>query len=112
MSVKSQLTATRDFLMVGMRAAARGAVRHEQSEKNIRACLDLVETLVRQSDTVKLPEVETTINVLTRGAAELAADEWSRISVVWALRNAVGRMQTLKTEMSPPAKTPPAKSGV
>ena len=35
--------------MVGMRAAARGAVRHEQSETNIRACLDLVEQLVRVS---------------------------------------------------------------
>ena len=105
MSVKSQLTACRDFLMVGMRAAARGAVKHEQSEKNIRACLDLVEQLVRRSENVKLPEVETTINVLNRAAAELAADESSPISVVSALRNAVGRMQTLKAEMSPPAKT-------
>jgi hypothetical protein len=105
MSVKSQLTACRDFLMVGMRAAARGEAVHEQSEKNIRACLDLVEQLVRQSENVKLAEVETTINVLNRAAAELAADESSPVSVVSALRNAVGRMQTLKAEMSPPAKT-------
>jgi len=54
---------------------------------------------------VKLAEVETTINVLNRAAAELAADESSPISVVSALRNAVGRMQTLKAEMTPPAKT-------
>jgi len=90
--------------MVGMRAAARGAARHEQSEKNIRACLDLVEQLVRQSENVKAAEVETTINVLNRAAAELAADESSPISVVSALRNAVGRMQTLKAEMTAASK--------
>jgi hypothetical protein len=106
MSVKSQLTACRDFLMVGMRAAARGAVRHEQSEKNIRACLDLVEQLVRQSENVKAPEVETTLAVLNRAAAELAADETAPTSVVSALRNAVGRLQSLKAEMGGPAGRP------
>jgi hypothetical protein len=104
MSVKGQLTACRDFLMVGMRAAARGAVRHEQSEKNIRACLDLVEQLVRQSESVKTPEVETTLNVLNRAAAELDADESAPPAVVSALRNAVGRLQSLKAEMSGAAK--------
>jgi len=99
MSVKGQLTACRDFLMVGMRAAARGAVTHEQSEKNIRACLDLVEQLVRVSENVKAAEVETTLNVLNRAAAELAADESSPPSVVSALRNAVGRLQSLRAEM-------------
>jgi hypothetical protein len=106
MSVKGQLTACRDFLMVGMRAAARGAVKHEQSEKNIRACLDLVEQLVRVSENVKAPEVETTLNVLNRAAAELAADETSPPSVVSALRNAVGRMQQLKAEMTGTAGKP------
>jgi hypothetical protein len=90
--------------MVGMRAAARGAVKHEASEKNIRACLDLVEQLVRVSENVKAPEVETTLNVLNRAAAELAADESSPPSVVSALRNAVGRMQSLKAEMTGTAK--------
>ena len=50
--------------MVGMRASARGSVPHQQAATNIRACLDLVEQLVRQSENVKLPEVETTLNVL------------------------------------------------
>src|SRR4051795_4892598 len=99
MSVKGQLTACRDFLMVGMRAAARGATVHEQSEKNIRACLDLVEQLVRVSENVKAAEVETTLNVLNRAAAELSADETSPPSVVSALRNAVGRLQSLRAEM-------------
>src|SRR2546430_11331492 len=99
MSTKGQLTACRDFLMVGMRASARGAVPHEASAKNIRACLDLVEQLVRQSENVKAPEVETTLNVLTRAAAELDADEASPPAGVSAMRNAIGRLQSLKTEM-------------
>src|SRR5205814_2896457 len=99
MSVKGQLTACRDFLMVGMRASARGAAPHEASARNIRACLDLVEQLVRVSESVKAQEVETTLNVLNRAAAELAADETSPTSVVSALRNAVGRLHSLKAEM-------------
>ena len=86
--------------MVGMRASARGAVPHEASAKNIRACLDLVEQLVRQSENVRAPEVETTLTVLTRAAAELDADEGSP-AVISALRNAIGRLQALRTEMTP-----------
>jgi hypothetical protein len=108
MSVKSQLTACRDFLMVGMRASERAGVHHEQSEKNIRACLDLLEQLVRSSENVKGPEVETTLNVLNRAAAELDADEASPPAVVSALRNAVSRMQALKSEMSGAGKPSPA----
>ena len=101
MSVKSQLTACRDFLMVGMRASARGAVPHDASAKNIRACLDLVEQLVRQSENVRAQEVETTLTVLTRAAAELDTDESSPPAVISALRNAIGRLQALRTEMTP-----------
>jgi len=104
MSVKGQLTACRDFLMVGMRASARGAVPHEASARNIRACLDLVEQLVRQSESVKAPEVETTLNVLNRAAAELDTDEASPPAVISALRNAIGRLQALRTEMAAPVK--------
>jgi hypothetical protein len=104
MSVKGQLTACRDFLMVGMRASARGSTPHEQAATNIRACLDLVEQLVRQSESVKAQEVETTLNVLNRAAAELDADEAAPPAVVSALRNAVGRLQLLKAEMSPAGK--------
>jgi hypothetical protein len=101
MSVKGQLTACRDFLMVGMRASARGAVPHDASAKNIRACLDLVEQLVRQSENVRAAEVETTLTVLTRAAAELDTDEASPPAVMSALRNAIGRLQALRTEMTP-----------
>ena len=104
MSTKGQLTACRDFLMVGMRASLRGATPHEASQKNVRACLDLVEQLVRQSENVRAPEVDTTLNVLTRAAAELDADESSPPAVVSAFRNAIGRLQSLKVEMAPLAK--------
>src|SRR5258708_33594447 len=56
MSVKGQLTASRDFLMAGMRASARGAKPNEQAEKLGRACLDLAEHLVRQSENVTAGE--------------------------------------------------------
>ena len=57
MSVKGQLTACRDFLMVGMRASARGSVPNETAAAVIRACLDLVEQLVRQSENVTAGKV-------------------------------------------------------
>lgn len=86
--------------MVGMRASARGSVPNETAAAVIRACLDLVEQLVRQSENVTAAEVETTLNVLTRAAAELEADEASATAVLSALRNAVGRLQLLRTEMN------------
>jgi hypothetical protein len=104
MSTKGQLTACRDFLMVGMRASLRGAAPHDASQQNIRACLDLVEQLVRQSENVRAAEIDTTLNVLTRAAAELDADESSPPAVVSSLRNAIGRLQSLKAEITPPAK--------
>ena len=51
MSVKGQLNASRDFLMAGMRAVrARFDTPTQQAGKLLRACLDLVEHLERQSD--------------------------------------------------------------
>jgi len=99
MSIKSQLTASRDFLMAGMRAAARGSAPNQQAERLMRACLDLVEHLARQSENVTTAEVETTLGVMTRAAAELEQDE-AASAVLAAVRNAIGRMQTLRTEIS------------
>ena len=48
MSIKSQLNSARDFLMAGMRASSRVGTINPQAEKVLRACMDLVETLVRQ----------------------------------------------------------------
>ena len=73
MTVKGQLHACRDSLMAGMRAR-RAA--HAESERRaaVRACLDLVEHLVRQSLDVTTAEVETTLAVLEQAFAELDGD--------------------------------------
>ena len=63
MSVKSQLNAARDFLLTGMRASARVQTQNPIAEKKLKACLDLIETLVRQpAENVTMMDVETTLN--------------------------------------------------
>jgi len=85
--------------MVGMRSLERSSSMNSEAGKVLRACMDLVEQLVRQSENVKAAEVETTLNVLNKAAAEISADEASATAVISALRNAVGRLQALRAEM-------------
>ena len=86
--------------MVGMRAVERSSSPNPEAAKVVRACMDLVEQLVRQSENVKAAgDVEATLTLLNRAAAELQADEASSPAVVSSLRNAVGRLQALKAEM-------------
>jgi hypothetical protein len=99
MSVKGQLRACTDFLMVAMKAAERAS--SENGKKLARACMDHVELLVRQSENVKIAEVEATIPLLNKAAAELQADE-AAVAIVSALRNAIGRLQALRDELAPP----------
>jgi hypothetical protein len=99
MSVKGQLNASRDFIMAGMRSAARGAVPNEQAMKLLRACLDLIEHLERQSLAVTPGDVETTLKVLHQAASELEQDD-SASAILAALRNAIGRLQSLRTEIT------------
>ena len=104
MSVKGQLRACTDFLMVGMRAAERA--NSDSGQKLVRACMDHVEFLVRQSENVKAPEVEATAALLTKAAAELQAEEGGANAIVSALRNAIGRLHALRDELAPPKSTP------
>jgi hypothetical protein len=97
LSVKSQLRACSDFLMVGMKAAERA--NSENSKLVVRKCMDYVELLVRQSENVKAPEVEATLQFVNREAAELQAGDPSATAVIAALRNAVGRLHALRTEL-------------
>ena len=85
--------------MVGMRSVERSSSPNSEAGKVLRACLDLVEQLVRGAENVKVGEVETTLNVLNKAAAEISADEASATAVISALRNAVGRLQALRDEM-------------
>ena len=65
MTVKGQLHGMPGLRsMAGMRAASRGVAPNPKAEALLRACLDLVEHLVRQSLDVTTAEVETTLGVL------------------------------------------------
>ena len=101
MTVKGQLHACRDSLMAGMRAASRGATPNPKAEQLLRACLDLVEHLVRQSLDVTTAEVETTLAVLERAYAELEGDagDTANPSSV-ALKNAIGKLKALRIELT------------
>jgi hypothetical protein len=100
MSIKSQLTASRDFLMAGMRASARVSTQNPQAEKVLRACLDMVETLVRQPENITLPDVEKTLAVLHQAATELDDETAATSAFVASIRNAAGRLQSLRSELA------------
>ncbi len=84
--------------MAGMRAAARGSAPDPKGAELLRACLDLVEHLARQSLDVTTAEIETTLAVLERAFAELGDDATGAVSV--ALKNAIGKLRALKLEMT------------
>ena len=99
MTVKSQLTACRDSLMAGMRAATRGAAPDERAATLLRACLDLVEHMTGQAAEVTAAEVNTTLNVLGQALVDMERDA-DPTAASTALRNAIGRMQALRSEIS------------
>jgi hypothetical protein len=85
--------------MAGMRAAARGAAPSAKAESLLRACLDLVEHLVRQSLDVTTAEVETTLGVLDQAYAEMEAESGATHAATVALKNAIGRLRALRIEI-------------
>jgi hypothetical protein len=85
--------------MAGMRAAARGANPDARAGTLLRACLDLVEHLTRQSTEVSVAEVNTTLNVLEEALIEMERDAEPN-TASQALRNAIGRLQSLRSEIS------------
>ena len=99
MTVKGQLHACRDSLMAGMRAASRGAVANPKAETLLRACLDLVEHLVRQSLDVTTAEVETTLGVLDQAYGEMEGELGLAHGATVALKNAIGRLRALRLEL-------------
>src|SRR3954451_23583532 len=101
MSIKSTLNASRDFLMAGMRASARVSTQNPQAEKVLRACLDLVETLVRQPpENITLMDVEKTLAVMHQAATELDDETAATSAFVASIRNAAGRLQTLRADLT------------
>jgi hypothetical protein len=100
MTVKGQLHACRDSLMAGMRASARGVSPNPKAEALLRACLDLVEHLVRQSLEVTTAEVETTLGVLEQAYAEMEGEVGASHGATVALKNAIGRLKALRLELT------------
>src|SRR3954464_10932462 len=99
MTVKGQLHACRDSLMAGMRAVSRGAAPSQKAESLLRACMDLVEHLVRQSLDVTTAEVETTLGVVEQAYTEMEADVGAANAATAALKNAIGRLRALRLEI-------------
>ena len=88
--------------MAGMRAASRGATPNPRAEPLLRACLDLVEHLVRQSLDVTTAEVEKTLAVLESAFYELEGDAAAEATMSpssVALKNAIGKLKALKIEL-------------
>ena len=98
MSIKGQLHACRDSLMAGMRASARGASPNPKAESLLRACMDLVEHLVRQSLDVTTAEVDTTLGVLEQAYGEMEAEVGAANATTVALKNTIGRLKALRLE--------------
>ena len=85
--------------MAGMRATAPAATPNPKAEALLRACMDLVEHLVRQSLDVTAAEVETTLNVVENAYAEMEAEVGATNAATTALKNAVGRLRALRLEI-------------
>jgi hypothetical protein len=101
MSVKSQLNAARDFLLTGMRASARLRTPNPKAEKVLRACLDLIETLVRQPpENLTMMDVETTLNVLHQSMTEIDDETPASTAFVQSIKNCAGRLQDLRRELA------------
>lgn len=101
MSIKSQLNSSRDFLMAGIRASERVSTRNPHAEQVLRACLDLIETLVRQPpEDVAMKDVEMTLAVMHKARTELDDETTSTRAVVSSIQSAIGRLQTLRVELN------------
>ena len=86
--------------MAGMRAASRGSAVSSKAEALLRACMDLVEHLVRQSLEVTTAEVETTLGVLEQAYAEMEGEVGAVHGATVALKNAIGRLRALRLELT------------
>ena len=100
MSAKSQLNASRDFILTGMRAAARVQTQNPGATKILRGCLDLIETLERQTENVTVGDVETTLNVLHQSMTEIDDETPASTAFVQSIKNAAGRLMDLRRELS------------
>jgi len=99
MSVKSQLSACGDSLMVAVRAAGRAAAPDPRVLATLRACQDVVERLQQSSAAVSADQVEMALGVVKQAAVELGREPQVAPAVLGAVRNAIDRLQRLRAEL-------------
>ena len=101
MSVKSQLNASRDFILTGMRAATRQQSQNPTATKILRGCLDLIETLERQpAENLTITDLETTLNVMHQSMNEIDDETAATSAFVSSIKNAAGRLMELRRELA------------
>ena len=101
MSVKSQLNASRDFILTGMRAAARVQTQNPNATKILRGCLDLIETLERQpAENLMIMDLETTLNVLHKSMTEIDDETSATSAFVSSIQGAARCLQELRRELA------------
>lgn len=100
MSVKSQLNACGESLVIGIRRAERSALTDQRALSALRACLDVVERLERVSGQVVATQIEMALAILTQASRELSLEPVTAPAVVGAVRNAADRLQRLRTELT------------
>ena len=99
MTVKSQLHACSDSLMVAVRAAGRAATPDPRVLATLRACQDIIERLEQSSAVVSPEQVEMALGVVKQAAVELGGDMLVAPAVLGAVRNAIDRLQRLRAEL-------------
>ena len=97
MSVKGQLHACRDVLLVAMKKAERFDRAH--SVKLIRACMDLVEHMEHAAGNLTHNDLHTTLSVLNQAAKEVDDKSPVAPALAGALKNVIERLEALRTEI-------------
>ena len=97
MSVKGQLHTCRDVLLVAMKKAER--FERQTSVQVLRACLDLIEHMEHTADKVTHNELDLTLKVLTQAAKDVDDKSSVAPALIAAVKNAIGRLETLRTEI-------------
>jgi len=71
----------------------------QTSVQVLRACLDLIEHMEHTADKVTHNELDLTLKVLTQAAKDV--DDKSSVvpALIAAVKNAIGRLETLRTEI-------------
>jgi hypothetical protein len=98
MTIKSQLHATGDSLMVAVRAAERAPDPDQHVLKTLRACQDIIEKLEQSAGEVRAVQVEMALTVVQQALIEFGRQEHPAPAVLGAVRNAVDRLQKLRSE--------------